>query len=267
MALAWLDAVEAPLAPAVRTIVRRRLARAQTRRVTFAAGSVLAEIRQPSYRSHIATIRVPIAGEAVWEALLGAAAHHARWLASLAVGDLGDEDLAAALVDAGLVPPGLELSAQCTCRSEVRLCVHAALAAHVAARVLTAEPARMLVVRGITLDRIRGRIADRLPGPAGTDTVDPAAIDWDALVTADVAPFPPPPRPPLAPGRAVPAPEPPPSAGFGADDVVALAEDAAARALEVLVDGGEGALDLDVDADLARRVAQLPPGGVLALAD
>lgn len=62
--------------------------------------------------------------------------------------------------------------------------------------------------------------------------------------------------------------DPPPGSGLRQDDLVALAADAAARAFQLATGAGDGALSLDLEADLARRAAALlgAGGGMAALA-
>jgi uncharacterized Zn finger protein len=267
IATAWLAAVEAVLPQATRTIARKRLATAHTRRVTMAPGSVHAEVRQASYRNQLVGIRVPEVTEEEWARLLDVAAAHARWLAALAAGEL-PEELAAALVEAGLVPSGEALTADCTCRSGPGMCVHAAIAGQVAAVALSAEPGGMLVLRGMLPERVRERIVRRLPGSHAVEaTRDPAGIDWNALVLGLAGALPAPPGPPSAPRAPAPLPAPPATSGLTADDLQALAADAAERAHGLLVAGGDGGLGLDADADLGRRVAAMPPARLRRLAE
>ena len=244
------------MAPATRHTARRRMASARTRGVTLLPGSVRAEVRQESFNNQIVEIRVPAADAAVVEALLDTAASRGRWLAALAAGELPD-DLAEVLLAAGLAPPAEGLTAQCSCRSLPGLCVHAGIAAAVAARVLGGDPGALLVLRGLRRERLRELVARRLPGGGRADGVlDPAAIDWDSLVLAPAAPLPEPPG--LAGAAADPA-YPPLPAGSGLEpgEAEGLAADAAARARELLAHGGSAALDLDADADLGRRAAGL----------
>jgi uncharacterized Zn finger protein len=268
IAEAWLAAVESVLAPATRTIARRRLATAHTRRATLMPGSVRVEIRQTSYRNHIVSIRIPEVDESGWDALIAAAAVHGRWLAALAAGELPD-DLAGALVDAGIIPGGETLRSECTCRTEVGLCVHAAIAAHVVAAALTAEPAGILTLRGMAGERLRERVERQLPGNRATSAArDPATMDWNALVLGPQAPLPEPLDLPAHAERPATLPAPPPASGVRSDELDALAADAAARAFGLLTGSGDGdgGLDLDADADLARRAAGMSPGELTALA-
>ena len=51
--------------------------------------------------------------------------------------------------------------------------------------------------------------------------------------------------------------DPSPGAGLRPEDLVALAADAAARAFQLATGSGDGGLSLDLEADLARRAAEL----------
>jgi hypothetical protein len=83
-------------------------------------------------------------------------------------------------------------------------------------------------------------------------------VDAREAYRRSLAPLPAPPLPPQRPGQPAVLPvDPPPGAGLRAEDLVALAADAAARALQLATGSGDGGLSLDLEADLARRAAGL----------
>ena len=257
VAEAWLAAVEAALAPPTRVVARKRLASAHIGRVALTPGSVRAEVRQDSYRTQVVEVRMPEVDGDTFEALLAVTARHARWLAALAAGDLPD-DLAGALLEAGLAPSGADLVAGCSCRSLPGMCLHAGIAGHVAARALSAQPAGILLLRGLDADRVRERIIARLPGGnADGTTRDLAEVDWNPNILGSLGPPPEPLSLPARSGRPAPVPPPPAGSRLDAGDLEALAADAAGRALDLLVAGGGGGLDLSLAADLARRAGAL----------
>ena len=264
-ATAWLEAVEAALPPVTRTTSRRRLASVRTRGVTLMPGSVRAEVRQEGMHNQLCELRIPEPDDATLEHLLELSARHGRWLAALALGELPD-DLAEVLLPEGLAPRPASLTAQCSCRSVPGMCVHAGIAGNVVARMLTQAPEQLLVIRGMGPDRIRDRIVRRLPG--GKDSgglLDPSTIAWDELVMAPAVRLPVAPAPGDVEEPPGPFPTPPHGHGIEPGDLEELAADAAARARELLHDGGDGGLGLDTDSDLARRAARAA-GGTDALA-
>src|SRR5205823_4981773 len=95
------------------------------------------------------------------------------------------------------------------------------------------------------------------PPDRSRPATDPG-VDARQAYQRSPAPLPPPPLPPQRPGQPSVLPvDPPPGAGLRPEDLMALAADAASRALELATGSGDGGLSLDLEADLARRAAGL----------
>lgn len=206
-----------------------------------------------------------------WEAAIAAIAGRAAHAAALLDGEIDPEvvaDCSAAGVE--LLPGPGELRPRCTCPDWADPCKHAAAVTYLVADVLDDDPFALFLLRGMARDDLLAAVraqrrggAEGAPEDAADPTVwpdDPGEVArevWgrhrdDTSVTPPAAPVPPQPSPPA------PWPDdPPPGAPFTAEGLDALAADAAHRAWFQLRGGGGSGLDLDPDADLARRAAEL----------
>jgi hypothetical protein len=122
------------------------------------------------------------------------------------------------------------------------------------------------LLRGRTRDEIlaglrarrAGDSAELLPAEAPASEPDAAeGMDARAAFARTPAPLPLLPLPPTRPGRPSALAVDPPPGAVRAEDLYALAADAAARAVELLSAGGDAALSLTEDEDVVRRAAAL----------
>jgi uncharacterized Zn finger protein len=205
-----------------------------------------------------------------WDAAVEAIASKAGHAAALLDGEI-DPDVVAdcAAVGADPLPGAGDLRPRCSCPDWADPCKHAAAVAYLVADVLDDDPFALFLLRGRERDDLMAAVRARRRGGAADgpiDDADPAAWPEDpGAVARDVwsgdadRPDPPPPPPvPAHEHRPAPWPtDPPPGAPFTAEGLDVLAADAARRAWLQLRGSGTSGLDLEPDADLARRAAEL----------
>jgi uncharacterized Zn finger protein len=270
---AWVEALEtrAELDP---NRLSRGLHYARTgavRRLDLRAGSVTATVQGSRLMPYDVVVRVPTFTDEQWGRVLDVVAAQASHTAALLDGELPPElvaDVAAAGLD--LLPGAGELRPECSCPDDVELCKHSAATCYVVAEALDRDPFELLQLRGLDrVDVLNGLRARRGGGeaPVEVDAEVDDGVDAVAAFARTPGPLPQPPLPPARPGRPAPLASEPPPGGVRAGDLSALASDAAARAWEMLAVGGDGALSLTPEQDLARRaVALLGTKGLDALA-
>lgn len=196
-----------------------------------------------------------------WSTALDAIAARAGHAAALLDGELSPE-VAADLAEVGidLLPGPGELSTTCTCPDDAEPCKHAAAVCYLVAELLDDDPLTLLLLRGRTRAEVLAGLRARRGRGQAPVPPDAAGLPAQALparvAAAAEAPLPRPPVAPARPGHPAPvALDPPDGSGLATADLLALATDAATRAWELATGEGNGGLDLDHQADLARRAA------------
>jgi uncharacterized Zn finger protein len=193
-----------------------------------------------------------------WDGLLDVVSARLAFAAALLDGELPGE-LVRALTDEGvdLLPTAGELRFGCTCPDWGDPCKHAAAVCYLVADLLDNDPFELLLLRGRTRDDVLAALRERRSGGAAT-TPDAPRDDEDAAAAfaRTPAPLPDLPLPPPRPGKAAPLVGAPPGDTVKVADLQALANDAAARACDLL-HGGDGGLGLTPEEDLARRAVAL----------
>ena len=217
-----------------------------------------------------------------WDRVLAAISARLGHAAALLDGELPPEiaeDAAAAGLD--LLPGGGELGPRCDCPDDADPCKHSAAACYLLSDVLDADPFALFLLRGRTRDQvlagIRARRRSLTPGESAPDTAAGDHHDAEPRVVAggraadegvdaraafgapeSAAPIPAVPVPPGRPGAPAPLPvDPPPWRSGLREDLVELAADAASRAWEMAMGlSADAGLNLQPDADLARRAAR-----------
>ncbi|MFI7336673.1 hypothetical protein ACIBUY_01870 [Streptomyces sp. NPDC050085] len=183
---AWAAALKALLGPQDQAAMARGgnlLGRGALGQLNAEAGRFLATVADKGTgRAHRAEVRIPALDEEQWSAVVPALE---PWHAVLRDGAVPHE-LADPARTAGhrIAPDARDLVLACTCRPRRLPCAHvAALLQHLSAR-LTATPALLLTVRGLSLSRILRRLAPAQavsPGPAPPSGSVPGE-DVDLLV-------------------------------------------------------------------------------------
>ena len=251
--------------------------------LTLAPGEARAQVQGRKTEPYQVRIRVRRFTDDEWDRVLDAISARLGHAAALLDGELPPEiadDAAAAGLD--LLPGGGELGPRCSCPDDADPCKHSAAACYLLTEALDTDPFALFLLRGRTRDQVLAGIRTRRRGAAAgqesapearatsqADAETPSSADRstaDAGVdarTAFAAPAPSAPIPavPLPPGRpGLPAALPldPPSWRSGLrEDLVELAADAASRAWEMAMGlSADAGLNLDPDADLARRAAR-----------
>jgi uncharacterized Zn finger protein len=274
---AWIEALEqrAQLDP-------NRLPRGRTYarggtvgELTFVRGEVQAKVQGRQVRPYSVRVRVHPFTDPEWDRVLDAVASQLGHTAALLDGELPPEvadDVASTGLD--LLPGAGEVGTSCSCPDWADPCKHAAAVCYLIATASDSDPFVLLLLRGRGRDEVLAALrARRRPAsaagaaaggrPAGAAAAglaaEDAGVDARAVFAAPPsAPAPLPPLPAARPGQPVMLLAEPPGAGYPAPgDLLALAADAASRAWELAVGVGDGGLGLSVDADLARRAAQL----------
>jgi uncharacterized Zn finger protein len=234
--------------------------------LTIAPGEVRAAVQGRRVRPYQVRVRVRVLEAAEWDRVLDAIAAQIGHAAALLDGELLPEvadDVRSAGTD--LLPGPGDLQPRCSCPDWADPCKHAAAVCYLVAGALDADPFSLLLLRGRRRDevlaalRARRRSAEAVsvPPDRSWSASDPG-VDAREAYRRPLAPLPAPPLPPPRPGQPSVLPvDPPPAAGLRSEDLVALAADAAARALQLATGAGDGGLPLDLEADLARRAAGL----------
>jgi uncharacterized Zn finger protein len=224
-------------------------------------GEVRAPVSGDRKQAYRVRVRVRRFSDDEWSAALDAVAARAGHTAALLEGELSPEvtaDLAEAGID--LLPGPGELTTSCTCPDDAEPCKHAAAVCYLVAELLDDDPFTLLLLRGRTRAEVlaglrtrRGRGSE----PPAPNEVGLAARDLPGRAAAAAGGvLPRPPVAPVRPGHPAPvAVDPPDGSRLTTADLLALAADAAGRAWELSAGEGDGGLDLDHQADLARRAA------------
>lgn len=277
---AWVDALEnrARLDP-------NRLPRGRTYarydRVSslhLARGEITARVRGNRPGAYRVVVRVHTYDDAEWKRVIETIAGRAAHAAALLDGELDPsiaDDASASGVD--LLPGPGDLQPRCSCPDWADPCKHAAAVCYLVADALDADPFALFELRGRSRDQLMAELrSERRAGHAPPEAVAASgvttriAIDDGELAREVWASRPmkyePPGADALPPARFVPIrpgvpaswpTDPPADAPFTASGLQALTADAAHRAWMQLRGDGRAGLDLDLDADLARRGATL----------
>jgi uncharacterized Zn finger protein len=275
---AWVEALEHRAA-----LDRNRLPRGRSyaRRGTveefvIEPGQVSAQVQGSRAKPYRVTVRVPTFDAGQWDRVLDAIAAQLGRAAALLDGELPPElvsDVASAGLD--LLPGAGEVQPRCSCPDWADPCKHSAAVCYLVADALDADPFSLLLLRGRSQEALFAALRARRGGSGGpgastedgvagtgSDAVGAVDVGVDARSAyarplADLPPVPAPPLPASHPGRpAVLSLDPPSAAGVSRDALVALAQDAAARAWS-LASGAGSALPVSAEVDLARRAAGL----------
>jgi hypothetical protein len=243
--------------------------------LTAEAGEVRAPVRGSRESAYRVRVRVRPFTEAEWEVVLDAISAKAAHAAALLDGELSPAivaDVEAAGLD--LLPGPGDITTSCSCPDWANPCKHAAAVCYLVADLLDDDPFTLLLLRGRNRDQMLAgirarRAAARSDGggppvpPAGSarstrsarSGVD-AGVVATAAFSADRPPLPHPPLPPGHPSQPAPlASDAPTDSPVTADELQALAADAAERAWALATGESDGGLSLSADEDLARRAA------------
>jgi hypothetical protein len=241
--------------------------------LVLGAGEVTAPVQGSRATPYRVTVRVRTFDDAEWGRVLDAFAAQIGHTAALLDGELPPEVAAdAAGVGLDLLPGPGEIQPRCSCPDWADPCKHAAAVCYLVADELDRDPFGLLLLRGRSRDEVLAALAARRAGPepSGGDAGGLGPIERPrgdpgvaarAAWRADGAARPDPPLPPLPPERAGRPPllpvDPPAGSDVDPAGLRALAEDAAARALELALGSGSSGLELSGEEDLARRAAAL----------
>jgi uncharacterized Zn finger protein len=239
-------------------------------------GEVLAPVQGSRATPYLVRLRVREFTEREWERVLATIASRAAHAAALLDGEL-DPAVAEDVDKAGtkLLPVAGELGPSCSCPDWANPCKHAAAVCYLVADRMDEDPFTILLLRGRSreqvlagLRRLRAadavRAAEILPSArtrGDTQAEADPGVEARTLFARGAAAvplaLPSPLSPPSHAGEpASLATDPPPGSGVAAEDLVALAADAARRALELCRGTGDGRLGLAPEADLARLAAE-----------
>lgn len=204
-------------------------------------------------------IDVPVHGEQAWSSVvtvaLSKAGHGAALLDSCLESSLVEE---ARQSGVELVPPLSSISASCGCAEREDYCSHAVALLHAAFHEINLTPFSLLTLQGRTEEQLLADIRARRHGdvddrPFEVDAPMDAAAAW----SRPLADLPLPPRALPAPGSVPRLPNGPADSPIEPDVLHELAVDAVQRAWAMARGDGRSALDLDLDADIARRAVGL----------
>jgi len=264
---AWVRALEHRARLDVNRLPRGRTYLRQNRvgPLTAEAGEVRAAVRGSRESAYRVRVRVRPFTETEWDVVLDVVSGRAAHAAALLDGELAPAivaDVEAAGLD--LLPGAGDVTTSCTCPDWANPCKHAAAVCYLVADLLDDDPFTLLLLRGRTRDQmlaaLRARRTATRPDRGRPTAV--AVVPADAGVVASAAfsaEHPPLPRPPLPPGHpSSPAPlasDAPAGSPVTADELQALAADAARRAWELATGESDGGLGLSHAQDLARRAA------------
>ncbi len=251
--------------------------------LTLAPGEARAQVQGRKTEPYEVRIRVRRFTDDEWDRVLAAISARLGHAAALLDGELPPEiadDAASAGLD--LLPGGGEVGPRCSCPDDADPCKHSAAACYLLTDALDTDPFVLLLLRGRTRDQVLAGIRARRRGAATGPAVVPgagtegqasaaappvasrSAIDEgvDARTAfgtpASSGPIPALPLPPRRPGSPAALPvDPPPWRSGLRNDLVELAADAASRAWDMAMGlSADAGLNLDPDADLARRAAR-----------
>ena len=251
--------------------------------LTLAPGEARAQVQGRKTEPYQVRIRVRRFTDDEWDRVLEAISARLGHAAALLDGELPPEiadDAAAAGLD--LLPGGGELGPRCSCPDDADPCKHSAAACYLLTDALDTDPFALFLLRGRTRDQVLAGIRARRRGAASGHVSAPDAgaagqanaqtppsagrlmadegLDARTAFAAPApsAPIPAVPLPPRRPGLPAALPVDPPAWRSGLrDDLLELAADAASRAWEMAMGlSADAGLNLDPDADLARRAAR-----------
>lgn len=263
---AWLDALEhrARLDPNRLGRGRSYARRGSVLELTVDPGTVRAQVQGSRPTPYDVTVRIRAFDDAEWDGVLDVVAAQVGRVAALLDGELPPDvvdDAQAAGLE--LLPDAGEVQTACNCPDLAVPCKHSAAVCYLIADTLDEDPFALLLLRGrrredfLSALRARRQVAER---PVAAEPVKrPPGVLAKAAYAREVATLPLPPRPQAQPGvpSGVLVLAPPAQSGVVAQDLVALATDAARRAWELASGDGDGGLGLTRDQDLARRAAGL----------
>lgn len=198
---------------------------------------------------------VPVLDGDVWDDLVSEIAASTSATAALLDGELPGQ------IGSTVAPDPSEITLTCTCRTNDRPCKHAGALLYLLAEAFDEDPFDLLHFRGMPRAELVRRVGDRRRGHSVVDPpsgAEPQEDSGPALVWSEPEDSLPADRElPERPGRLAPfASDPPANAGFTAVGLRTLANDAAARAFELLHNGGGEALrPTTPTVDLARRAS------------
>lgn len=229
--------------------------------VGIEAGRVVAQVHGSRPEPYEVLLQVRCLRPDEWACVLDAVAARAGHTAALLDGELDPGIVAeAAALDVELLPRSGELRTACTCPDWAEPCKHASAVCYLVADALDDDPFLLLQLRGLDRAAVLAAVRERWAAAAG-DADAPAPASTGGVVAGEAwgrAPSSLPRVPPPSasgPGRPAPWPsDPPRAAPFDAVGLERLALDAARRAWAMRAGTGSSALDLDLPADLARRV-------------
>lgn len=204
------------------------------------------------------TIELPVLDDDQWDRLLQRIARSSAQSAALFDGVVD-----AAIINQGkseeadLLPRQNELTWSCDCeriRTDAQLCKHAAAVLYLLADAFDDNPFDLLLFRGRSRDEIRAVVSELR---SDLDIAPPADEGAEQAWSRARGPLPVLPSSPEAPGDLTPwSSDPPPSAPFSAEGLLAIGTEAAQRAWQMLNEPSMNSqLDLDRAADLARRAS------------
>ena len=251
--------------------------------LTLAPGEARARVQGRKTEPYQVRIRVRRFTDDEWDRVLEAISAQLGHAAALLDGELPPEiadDVAGTGLD--LLPGGGELGPRCSCPDDADPCKHSAAACYLLTDALDTDPFTLFLLRGRTRDQVLAGIRARRRGAASGQACAAGAgaagqaeaqgPSWAGRSTADEgvdaraafaapapsAPIPAVPLPPGRPGLPAALPVDPPSWRSGLrDDLLELAADAASRAWEMAMGlSADAGLNLDPEADLARRGAR-----------
>lgn len=239
----------------------------------IAAGEVTADVQGSRPQPYRVRVRVRTFERAEWDRVLDAIAGQLGHAAALLDGELPPEvaaDAERARVD--LLPGPGDVQPRCSCPDSADPCKHAAAVCYLVADTLDADPFALFLLRGRGRDELlaalRARRRRGVEEPAAAVATPDTGVDPREAFARQPAPLPAALVAPERPGRPAVLPvDPPAGCGVRAEELVALAADAAERAWQLVTGRGDGGLGLDRDGDLARRAAgMLGEGGIPELA-
>jgi len=272
---AWVEALEGRARldpnrlPRGRTYARTGAVSA----LAIAPGEVRAEVQGSRRAPYTVRVRVRTFSTAEWDAVVEALAGKIGHAAALLDGEIPPEvadDVRSVGLD--LLPGPGELQPRCSCPDWADPCKHAAAVCYLVADVLDEDPFVLFLLRGQRGEELLTALSARRSEPKAApgagesreeEPPDPGVAAAAAFRAWAGSPgvLPRLSTPPAHPGRPVLVlAEPPPNSGIDRSALAELAADAAARALELALGASTSGLELDREADLARRAgAYLDP--------
>jgi uncharacterized Zn finger protein len=269
---AWVDALvhRSNLDPGRLSRGRSYARRGSVLELSVDPGVVSAIVQGSRTTPYEVKVRIRAFTDDEWEAVLEVVSAQIGRVAALLDGELPPEvvdDAQAAGLE--LLPDAGEVKTACNCPDFAVPCKHSAAVCFLIADALDEDPFFLLLLRGRKRDELMAALRARRSTGGEQPVVKrrPVGVLAKAAFAKTVGPVPLPPKPLAQPGvpSAVLMLDPPRQSGIDAQDLVALATDAARRAWELASGDGDGGLGLTRDEDLARRAAGLL--GTSALAD